>query len=328
MDLKQLTSMIDSWWECSHRVTHPAQSPSPAPALVFFYCREALKPQNIVDILGAMKKKRGKGKGISPDRDGNRKKLILSRDWVVQRINRCYYEGSFQFKPQSVHSFSWSFSITLHIDDVEVLNYIHNILGVGAVYLSKKYPRASLEVCSQEGLLIILAIFARCNLNSTKHLNYLAFGEAFILYTKDKSREYWNKLKPILLDILSSMNSKRTKLDLTASHKILITSNWLLGFVEGDGSFSYARGNVRLNFSITQKDNDPLLNAIKDFLLNLAKEYRTVNNLERQLLNENAINIYNYPEGISLLQVSRSDFLEHILIPLFNSLTFHTKKNI
>lgn len=93
--------------------------------------------------------------------------------------------------------------------------------------------------------------------------------------------------------------------------------------MEGDGCFSYARNNGKLLLAIVQKDNDPLLNAIKDFFHNLAKEYRIINNLE---INENAINIYSNKDRISVLQVSRSDFIEHILIPLFNSLTFHTKK--
>ena len=232
-------------------------------------------------------------------------------------------EGSFKFKATKVNSFMWNFSITLHIDDVEALNYIHNILGVGAVYLSNKYSRASFEVNSQQELLIILAIFAKYNLNSTKHLNYLAFCEAFLLYTRDNSREYRKKLKPILLDILSYMNSKRSKFDLTASHKLHITSNWLLGFVGGDGSFSYARKNEKLIFAIIQKENDPLLYAIKDFLHNLINKYRTVNNID---IYDSPINIYSNPKGISILQVSRTDFLKHILIPLFNPLTFHTKK--
>lgn len=206
---------------------------------------------------------------------------------------------------------------------MEALNYIHKTLGVGTVYLSNKYPRASFEVSSQQELRIILAIFARYNLNSAKHLNYLDFCKAFLLYTKDSGREYRSKLKPILLDILSSMNNSRTNFNLTANRKLHITSNWLLGFVEGDGSFSYARGNGKLLLIIIQKGDLPLFNAIRDFLVDLAKEYNVINNLD---IDENAINIYSNRTGISRLEVSRSDFLKHILIPLFNSLTFHTKK--
>lgn len=108
---------------------------------------------------------------------------------------------------------------------MEALNYIHKTLGVGTVYLSNKYPRASFEVSSQQELRIILAIFARYNLNSAKHLNYLDFCKAFLLYTKDSGREYRSKLKPILLDILSSMNNSRTNFNLTANRKLHITSN-------------------------------------------------------------------------------------------------------
>ena len=36
----------------------------------------------------------------------------------------------------------------------------------------------------------------------------------------------------------NSMNTLRTNFILPNSHKILITPYWLLGFIEGDGSFS------------------------------------------------------------------------------------------
>ena len=50
------------------------------------------------------------------------------------------------------------------------------------------------------------------------------------------------------------------------------------------------------------------------------KKYIYINNLN---INENAIKLYSNKDGISILQVSRSDFIEHVLIPLFNSLTFN-----
>lgn len=70
-------------------------------------------------------------------------KLILSKDFIEWFRGFTDAEGTFKIKANKGNSFTLTFSITLHIDDVEVLNYIHNNLGIGAVYLSKKYPRAS-----------------------------------------------------------------------------------------------------------------------------------------------------------------------------------------
>lgn len=49
------------------------------------------------------------------------------------------------------------------------------------------------------------------------------------------------------------------------AHKVNITS-WLLGFVEGDGSF-FMRRDGQLVFYISQKGNKALLEAIQEYLL-------------------------------------------------------------
>ena len=49
------------------------------------------------------------------------------------------------------------------------------------------------------------------------------------------------------------MNTLRTKFILPNSHKILITPYWLLGFIEGDGSFSFSTSkSIPLRFNIVQ----------------------------------------------------------------------------
>lgn len=53
-----------------------------------------------------------------------------------------------------------------------------------------------------------------------------------------------------------------------------ITSNWLLGFIEGEGSFTVLeKGNLRLRFNLTLSVKDlALMVDIKNFLKNLAIE--------------------------------------------------------
>ena len=64
------------------------------------------------------------------------------------------------------------------------------------------------------------------------------------------------------------MNKQRTNFEISCNH-FKITSYWLLGFVEGDGSFYLNFVDNTLIFKITQKGNLTLLNAIKDFFVNL-----------------------------------------------------------
>ena len=69
------------------------------------------------------------------------------------------------------------------------------------------------------------------------------------------------------------MNSKRTDIDIPKSHQIHITPSQKEGFVEGDGSFSVIKADKILTFSITQKGNLVLMNAIKSFFFDLANSY-------------------------------------------------------
>ena len=94
-----------------------------------------------------------------------------------------------------------------------------------------------------------------------------------MLYNKSSKHSLRAEINPAILDkIAESMNSKRKDFVMPSDHRIVITNNWLLGFVEGDGSFFYTRGNKSLGFSISQEGNKALMEAIVNFLCNYASE--------------------------------------------------------
>lgn len=67
------------------------------------------------------------------------------------------------------------------------------------------------------------------------------------------------------------MNTLRTDFTLPDYYKIVITPYWLLGFVEGDGSFSLSLGDTfPLRFNISQVKPDKIvLEEIKNYFLNI-----------------------------------------------------------
>lgn len=89
--------------------------------------------------------------------------------------------GSFGIKKESNSSFSFSFHIGLHKDDANVLIFLQNILGVGKI----SYYRDSVRwvVKNLDEVRVILDLFSKYPLNTSKHLNFLAFKEAFEIYT-------------------------------------------------------------------------------------------------------------------------------------------------
>jgi len=143
-----------------------------------------------------------------------------------------------------------------------LLKLICNKLKIGNVNVGDNF--ANYYVSSKNDILELIKIFDKFPLNTSKHLNYLAFKEGYQLYQNE------NKNKDILKNILTlkdSMNKKRVLFELPSNHSIKITPYWLLGFIEGEGYFSVAQtGYNRLEFGITQTLNElPVLESISNF---------------------------------------------------------------
>lgn len=113
-----------------------------------------------------------------------------------------------------------------------------------------------------------------------------------------------------------------------------ITSNWLLGFIEGEGSFTVLKkGNFRLRFNLTQSVKDlALMNEIKNFLNNLAIENNVSIKGRRKFLGAVSLHVSERKNTDWLpavnLWVENAKFLNNILIPFLDSLSWHSKKRL
>jgi hypothetical protein len=108
----------------------------------------------------------------------------------------------------------FTFQIGLHKDDIEALEFIQRSLGFGKVIVNKDV--ATFRVRVQAEIQTIIDIFSCRPLNSTKHLNFLAFKKAFELYTGNPKTPELNKE---INSLLSNMNKKR--LDYTIDSTLL-----------------------------------------------------------------------------------------------------------
>lgn len=120
-------------------------------------------------------------------------------------------------------------------------------------------------------------------------------------------------LKPLIVGIIDKMNTKRIDYTMPINH-YRITKNWLTGFVEGDGSFSYNTITKNVIFSIAQKGNEDLLKEIVKFLQKTYKANVLVD----------WVKIYPGYSGQYNLSVNNNEFIETVLIPLFDSVQWYT----
>ena len=129
-----------------------------------------------------------------------------------------------------------------------------------------------------------------------------------------------------IIQLKNSMNDKRINFDLPENH-IRITGNYIVGLLEGDGSFYLNKNDMTARISlITITQDRILLEKIREFLLSQLDEYSCILGSSTKL-----INIYNKKaigtnKPISILEIYQIDYIKNILIPYFDSLQFRTKK--
>ena len=215
------------------------------------------------------------------------------------------------------------FKISLHIDDVEVLNTIKSNLNVGTVTLESSRNRCSYIIQNYEEIInIICPIFNAFPLHTSKRLDFENFSQA--IFIKDNQKLSDAGLSKIV-SLKNTMNSKREIFTYnTTKSQIIINPNWFIGFIEGEGTFGIKTGSS-LYFQIAQKNtSQESLNAITTFLTGLC------NNLlqNSKILPLNVTSTTNVRTDVVSLVVYSVDSLYYYLLPLLDTSKMYSRKAI
>lgn len=233
-------------------------------------------------------------------------------------------EGTFMIV-SLVKGFNFKFSIGLHVDDLNVLNYIKDKLGFGNVYTSNN--TCHFNVTKKDDILKLINIFDIYLLNSTKRFDYLDFKKAYYLY-HDRD-ELTQELINQILDIKNNMNNSRKNLEILlcaggkGGAEFNISKEWLLGFIEGDGSFSLSRNTMEPVFSIKLSESQlSLLNAIKEYLKNnLGLDTYSLNKLEySSVISIGKGKAVNNSKPLATLTIKNTHFLNNVFMPFASPL--------
>ena len=261
-------------------------------------------------------------------------------EWFVGLIDG---EGNFDITSNNLAKgyFAFRIRVKLHIDDLTLLKYVKERLNCGSIEISEN---AACLVFSKHSSLkdIILPIFDNFPLNSHKYLNYNDFKEAFYIYYSSinegrKGLKRSERISKKVLSLKTNMNFNRTNFEMPINHSINITRYWLLGYIEGEGSFHLRVKEARAAFSlnVTQAES-PLLLKIKEFLNKLDP----VNNLffdeglqkpRGLIISRCGVNDFlklksNTHKPMSSLSTTQVDFFYKFFIPFLDKLTFLSKK--
>nr|YP_009945125.1 LAGLIDADG endonuclease [Monilinia laxa]QOE17489.1 LAGLIDADG endonuclease [Monilinia laxa]QYB19906.1 LAGLIDADG endonuclease [Monilinia laxa]QYB19991.1 LAGLIDADG endonuclease [Monilinia laxa]QYB20083.1 LAGLIDADG endonuclease [Monilinia laxa]QYB20234.1 LAGLIDADG endonuclease [Monilinia laxa] len=228
-------------------------------------------------------------------------------------------------KNTKIEGFSFKFKIGLHKDDLDALNYIKSKLDIGYVYAYK--DTQTFIVSNKEGINKLIYIFDKYPLNTSKYLDYICFKKAFILY--DEKEKLTEELISQILELKHEMNTKRLDFSMPINYQILISKSWLLGFIEGDGSFSLARNTMEPVFSIKLTEKQlPVLIKIKEYLgNNLGLDFYSIHKLKcSQIITISSEKAIGNSKSLVTLMIKNVHLLNNYLIPYLSCEVFRTKK--
>lgn len=250
-------------------------------------------------------------------------------EWFV---GLCEAESNFLIRTRKnaqgeVSGFEFVFRITLHKDDVKVLEYIKNTLGCGRLNTERDVLVFSISQLNDIET-VLMPIFEKFSLNTTKYLDYLYFKKAFIMFRNRKSSGLTvQEVNLNILKLKEGMNSKRENFVLPENHSIVITGNYLVGFLEGDGSFYLNKNDMTARASlVTTTVNRLVLEKIREFILSLLDEHSYILGSTTKLINISDKKIKSGHRPISILEISQIDFICNVLIPYLDNIEFRTKK--
>nr|UYG49005.1 NADH dehydrogenase subunit 4 [Rhizoctonia sp.] len=236
-------------------------------------------------------------------------------------------------KSNKPFSFEFPFRIELHRDDLPLLEYIQNRLGMGTI--NSSLNSCTWRVSAQKDILKLIELFNKYPLNTSKQLNFSDWQKAFYLYIslKDKNlnKGEKDKIKAQILKLKAGMNSSREFIVESASHEIKITPYWFLGFIEAESSFQIEKNSFQQTFSIELSIKDkPVIVAIAHFLKELIPS--ELNHLREK---NNLIGLFERTQSLTgstkysvRLYFSKFDFISKVFIPFLQELIFLSKKEL
>lgn len=262
------------------------------------------------------------------------RKLSMNTTFIEWFVGLCEAESNFLIrgrknKEGEIVGFEFVFRICLHKDDRKVLEYINNTLGCGRLNTERNVLVFTISQLSDIET-ILIPLFEKFPLNTTKNLDYLNFKKAFFMFKNRKSSAL--NLPDLYQEILvlkDTMNEKRKDFAFPDSHSVRITGNYLVGLLEGDGSFYLNKEDMTVRVSlVTTTVNRLVLEKIREFFLSLLDEYSYMLGSTTKLINIYDKKVKGNNKPVSILEIYQIDFICNILIPYFNNIEFRTKKNL
>lgn len=265
----------------------------------------------------------------------------LSSDGIKGKLNPWFVtgfvdaEGSFAmsvFRSKTA-AIGWtiepSFSITMHVRDLELLNKIQLFFGLGQVH-TKGENLAQYRVRSREGLKVIIAHFVNYPLHTLKAIHFLRFCRIL-----DLMNSGWHTNVEGFLKLLSLINKLNNPLSESLKEKVaylgvipkeewddvmyplmpsfnqILDPWWIAGFVTGEGCFTYSSSKRVQAGVVTATIYSPTFEV--------SQRVDSIHVLDWIVNYWGAGKVYTEKRGISKVRIFSQEVITNIVTPFFNN---------
>lgn len=161
----------------------------------------------------------------------------------------------------------FTFKIGQRSNNKQILHFIKKNLMIGSIR-DNKLGMSNFLVRKKEYILnIIIPLFKKYNLLSTKEFNFKIFCESFDIYLNSD----FSQVEKI--NLINKLKEKIVPINYVSTfwlkNENIINKSWLVGFIEAEGSFYIIKkeeGRLVHGFGITQKKDKIILDNIKIIL--------------------------------------------------------------
>nr|AQX36045.1 hypothetical protein [Saccharomyces paradoxus] len=234
-------------------------------------------------------------------------------------------DGSFYIKLNDKKYLRFYYGFRMHIDDKACLMKIKNMLNMPSNF--EETTKTIMLVNSQKRWLYsnIVTIFDKYPCLTIKYYSYYKWKKAMI--DNLNGMTYNNK---DVLNIQNTINNYEVMPNLKIPYDKM-NDNWILGFIEAEGSFEVIKTRNICSFNISQHQRSiETLKAIKSYILN---NWKPIDNtpllIKNQLLKDwdSSIKLTKPDKnGVIKLDFYRMDFLYYVIIPKFNNMNWYSIK--
>ena len=241
--------------------------------------------------------------------ESNKKLIHLDKNFIDWLVGFTDAEGNFNISLKGLqdnryNSLNLTYQITLHINDLSVLEHIRNRLNCGSI--SKSGNKCNYFVNDQKSLVnVIVPIFNNVELKSSKFFQFLNFKKAVHLLIDKKHLTFKGKI-----DILQYYHDmKLINQNSKARENMIIDKYWLIGFTEGDATFSLNKLKPKIKYD------------------NHIKELELFKSILNYLKHGNLYTSDRRSAGSVILEINNINILMNRILPIFSK-GMLTKKSL